>query len=169
MRATVEATELDLAKMAALIDSEGNISISTTKSNPSFHSLQITVGNVQQTLLEWCRDHFGGAIYPVFYKKRPSFRRAPIKRWRIQGFNAAAMLERCLPYFIAKQEQADIAIAFQTTFDLPRARVTPALRELREQYRLRLQSLAKKGPQQAPTVKPPQPGLGLQQGSLFAP
>ena len=164
MRGTAEATELDLARMAALIDGEGNISISTTKANPNSNSLQITVGNVQQTVLEWCRDRFGGAIYPLLYKKSPSPRRAPIKRWRIQNLEAAAMLERCLPYFFGKREQADIAIAFQTTFDVPRTRVAPALRELREQYRLQLQSLTKKGPKQAPTAKPAEP----RQGSLFA-
>ena len=141
MEPTENPTEMDFAKMAAIIDCEANISITTGK-NHRYYALQVTLGNCEFRLLEWCQARFGGFPCGHYYHKIPP-RTAPSKRWKIVGYDAAGLLESCLPHFIIKREQAQVALGFQATFGArgSRLRVTEELRQQREQLMLKLQSL----------------------------
>lgn len=167
MRATVQPTEIDLAKMAAIIDCETHIQISLNR--PRYHHLQITMANVDSRLVKWCSDRFGGAVYPQWYKKRPP-KRADATRWRLNSDEAADLLKRCFAELIIKQEEARIAIDFQKTFPHTAHRVTPEMFQLRESYHLKLKALTKRGPKpnSPQTANENTPSPSPRQRSLFA-
>jgi hypothetical protein len=141
VQTTASQEEIDNAKMAVIIDCEGTIGISSGGVR-GHYQLQVAVGNYDFRLLEWCKARFGGAIYPVFYKVVPPGRERA-KRWMVTSFTAANVLQKCLPHFIMKKEQADIALEFQATFNPQRTPtpVTEALNLKREELMRRLQSL----------------------------
>jgi len=138
-------TEIDIAKVAALIDGEANININGGL-NHRYWQLQISLGNKDFAMLDWCVARFGGKIYPNFYRKKPSSLYAPFKRWRIQNSEAANLLSLCLNHFVAKKEQADIAVRFWAIYGPSGARTSERDRMLCEELRLKLRALTKRGP-----------------------
>jgi len=154
VKPTQTPTDIDVAKMAAIIDCEGNIRIWADQKKSS-HQLHLTVGNKDFALLEWCVARFGGKIYNNF-SKTPT--RALVKRWVILGRPAADVLTVCLPHFITKRHQAEIALRFQATYPNARARITESDRQFRESLRDELLRLTRRGPrpanEQAPRMKP---------------
>jgi hypothetical protein len=160
-------SEIDLAKMAAVIDCEGHIAINYTPSNRHY-ALHVTVGNTNFRLLEWCQERFGGAIYEIFPKKKRGPEYAHAKRWRIQNAPAAELLIKCLPHFIMKRPQAEIAIRFQRTKPIPGARSSESDRVLREEFRQQLRGLTRRGPR--PTAKEitTEPSKKRDQADLFS-
>ena len=138
-------TALDFAQLAAIIDCEGHIAINSDKSHRKHH-LQVTVGNRDIRLLEWCRARFGGRIYRNIYHKDRGPNFAQVRRWRLQGPEASSALDRCQSYFIIKIDQARIAVRFQATFDNQRRRLTESVLEFRENLMRELRSLTHKGP-----------------------
>jgi hypothetical protein len=145
MQPTETPTETDFAKLAVLIDCEAHIEI-TTDAKHRYHALQITVGNRESRLLEWCVSHFKGFVCRQNYRKIPGPTYAPVRRWRVTSWEAASILNRCLPHFIFKREQAEIALEFQKTFSSPGTRITASDIDRRENLRAKLRSLTKKGP-----------------------
>lgn len=113
--AEVTPTEIDLAMMAAYIDGEGCITstvASTSKwKNPSL-SIELSVHNTDPRLVDWCQKRFGGRIYKVVHKKKEWM---DAYGWKVSCKQACEVLEACLPYFIIKREQAEIAIALEKT------------------------------------------------------
>lgn len=138
-------TELDFARLAAIIDCEGHIAINTGKTHRT-HILQVTVGNRDRRLLEWCLAHFGGFICSNVYEKTNP-RNAEVRRWRITGPTASGAIQRCLPYLIIKREQAEIVMEFRATFDRS-GRLTESILAAREDCMRRLQSFTRKGPKE---------------------
>lgn len=128
--------------------------------------LQVTVGNRDFRLLEWCHARFEGFICPQYYRKKPPATRAPMKRWRVTSWQALSALERCLPHFIIKREQAEVAIAFQKTFATRYARHTESDVLIREELRLKLRALTKKGPHVPPVQQKEE--IPNPQGNLLA-
>src|SRR5579863_3945324 len=95
-------SEVDLARIAAIIDCEGNIQLRICQA-------QITVGNKQVRLLEWCHTRFGGSVCRNDRVTR-SLRHAHLFRWVLTSArNVGPLLKKCRPYFIFKGEEADIA------------------------------------------------------------
>lgn len=105
-------TEIDYARLAAFIDGEGCICICRTGRK---HKLDVHVTNTNFILLNWCMQTFGGWTTPNKGKKQTEKRKA-LGYWRIYRRQAASLLRLCLPYFIIKREQAEVAIRFQETF-----------------------------------------------------
>lgn len=113
--AIVEPTEIDLAMMAAYIDGEGCITSTVASSskwkNPSL-SIELSIANTDPRLVDWCQKRFGGRIYRTIHKN-PNWMDA--YGWKVSCRQAREVLEACLPYFIIKREQAELAIALENT------------------------------------------------------
>ena len=112
-------SELDYVRLAAFVDGEGCISIYHRKPSKkdNVHNwkrttqLILSVRNCDPRLPLWCKEVFGGSIgrsYP-----RPPRRNSFL--WVIRYKKAADILQACMPFFLLKREQAEIAIAIQQT------------------------------------------------------
>jgi hypothetical protein len=152
-------TEVDWARLAAYIDGEGSIFIrqrkatagDVRKNQARGHSLVVTIANCDIRLLNWCRENFDGCVYrsrpdsPGVGAKYQRPRRAYFA-WIVGNAKAAHMLDKCMPYFICKKEQAEIALAFQKTVSRRnhtrwKGGLPSGLYEEREAFRLELQRL----------------------------
>lgn len=114
-------SQLDWARLAAYIDGEGCIFIhrqkqysQKAKSNWKPHYIvQVTVTNTDPRLIVWLRGNFGGFI--VSQEKSGKCR--TYFKWTAHSKACADILTNCLPYFIIKRKQAEIAIAFRATYN----------------------------------------------------
>lgn len=165
MKPTQQATDIDFIKVATIIDCEANIEISGKPGRQ--YQLLITMANTNPTLTAWCKARFGGAIYPQWYEKRPP-NRADADRWRMQSYAAADLLRKCLPHFIIKRPEAEIAISFQETFKVPYQRVSESVKILREELRQQLLALTAPGPKRPPREVKKPTAQTKAQGNLFA-
>jgi len=122
--------QLDWAKLAAYIDGEGCIQIHrqrqySKKVQPNWrphYIVQVSVTNTDPRLVVWCRERFGGYIVLKSHEKRQCF------GWYVHSARCAWVLENCLPHFVMKKAQAEIAIAFRKTYDrkyIGRGRMVP--------------------------------------------
>lgn len=104
-----DIAEMDWVRLAAYLDGEGYIGIASKDKGKHAHHLTVSVGNIDPRLTTWLLHTFGGTIRECKFKAR-------VKRfwvWRVYGHQAAELLKQCLPYFIMKRDQAEVAIAFQ--------------------------------------------------------
>jgi hypothetical protein len=114
----VSIPEIDWARLAAFIDGEGSIVIGKAKPIAKFkqksttYSLAVSITNTSEKLIAWLNHNFGGSVH----SKPPdrNWGRRPIWQWFVQEKQADIILQKCLPYFIIKREQAEIGIAFCT-------------------------------------------------------
>jgi len=119
--------DIDWARLAAYIDGEGSISIHTNRGQTALgksrnHELVVHVTNTDPRLVVWIFETFGvglayqkplsPSIIALMGKGKP-WRQVHI--WQVGAKSAALILEGCLPFFVIKREQAEIAIAFQKT------------------------------------------------------
>lgn len=111
-------TAMDAARMAMALDTDGNIDCNFRRSKPQYGpaagaTVRISVFNCDVRLLEWCLQITGvGHIdaRPARGKyHRPQF------TWMASCKQAEEVIIQCLPYFIVKREQADIALAIRRT------------------------------------------------------
>ncbi len=115
-------TEIDWARLAVLIDGEGYIGIATAFSTkrrwarPHLY-LDVRVTNTDPRVSEWCVTHFGGKVYVNKRNKNKNPKWSLAFHWAVSCNKAEAILRGCLPYFLIKREQADVALAFQATID----------------------------------------------------
>jgi hypothetical protein len=109
-------SEIDWARLAAYIDGEGCIRVAGVKGKQTWSRrvlyLEVTVANTNPRLSQWLVATFGGSIV-TYHKGHAKWK--PCFTWYISSRHAAQILERCLPYFIIKPEQAYVALAFQAT------------------------------------------------------
>ena len=101
-----EWNPIDLARLAAYIDGEGHIRISGPGKRWTDH-IGLRIANTDYKLHVWLKGTFGGYISVVrgrcqHYKKCWS--------WNASGNLSYALLKACIPYFIMKLDQAEIAI-----------------------------------------------------------
>jgi hypothetical protein len=144
MKDFTQVSEIDWAKLAAYIDGEGCISI--MKCNPAFNRqtwiLSVTVSNTDPRLPQWIKDRVGGQ----FSSQAVGTRKAtlPIFHWNVRNKQAELVLRNCLPHFVIKREQAEIAIAFRgTTTNTGRRPMDEAVVKVREEFKAQLTSLKK--------------------------
>lgn len=128
--------EIDWARLSAYIDSDGHISIASAgrkqKSGARRRYLRVAVTNTDPRLIRWLVSVFGGAV-SRYSRTNPKHRFT--MKWHASCRQAEAILQRCRPFFIAKREQAEIAIAFQQTCVYRRGHEVPAdVQTQREQY-----------------------------------
>src|SRR5438876_2163112 len=113
----VEPTEIDWVRLAAYIDGEGCISTAVAYSQPEKWKsesvyVNVSVHNTDPRLIDWILDRWGGR---VFQTKHSNQKWTTSYGWRVTCQQAREVLEKCLPYFIIKREQAEIAIALMKT------------------------------------------------------
>ena len=108
---------IEWARLAAFIDGEGCIRIATVKGHSSGSRrvmyVEVSVVNTDVRLVQWLVETFGGSTYTN--NKRSSLQHAPCFGWVASSRHAATLIAACLPYFLIKREQADVALAFQNT------------------------------------------------------
>jgi hypothetical protein len=107
------ATELvDAVYAAAFLDGEGSVNL-TANSKGNGVRVQVILVNTHMPILEWYRDHWGGAIYR-HGKMRSKWdnRRQPAFLWALTGPKALPFLEDILPHLKIKRPQTENAIAF---------------------------------------------------------
>lgn len=117
---TVVPSEIDYARLAAYIDGEGCISMSVARKREWKHdsvSVFLSVHNTDPRLIQWCLERWGGRVYKTEHNggKGKSRGWSDSYGWRVTCQQAREILEVCLPFFIIKREQAEIAIALQKT------------------------------------------------------
>jgi hypothetical protein len=142
--------EVDWARLAAFIDGEGHIRVVSKVVKARGYRqdyVEVIVGNTDPRLSVWLKDLFGGSI------PKPSASTSRCKvmyRWTIACAAAARVLQGCLPYFIIKRDQAEIALAFHSTLKRRGVKGTPDfVRASRADLKSKLHVLTARGPQPA--------------------
>lgn len=104
-----EDSSVDWAKLAAYIDGEGYICLRGETVGSRSHTMMLRIGNTDPRLTVWLQERFGGKV-----NRRVASKQAKhiFYQWRVSGKHAAALLEKCLPHFVMKRDQAEIAIAY---------------------------------------------------------
>lgn len=151
-------SEIDWARLAALIDGEGHIQIAMCrhKSNKAgraeYEYVNLGIANTDPRLHEWLVSRFGGKVYVQVRngKAKKAVERGhlwkPAYRWNVACVHACDLLERARPYFILKGEQADIALALQRTKRMFGVKGMPnEVIEERTKLRAQLKLLTKRG------------------------
>lgn len=143
-------SQVDWARLAAYIDGEGCIRIAGVKGATPYSRrvlyIEVTVTNTDLRLTAWLKATFGGSVYiSKQHKNNPKY--SPAAAWVTGSRHAALLLEYCLPYFIIKREQADVALAFQRTIITDRryGRTGRPIELIDAQHRLREQLQTLKG------------------------
>lgn len=104
-----ESSSVEWAKLAAYIDGEGYICLRAEHAGGRSHTLILRIGNTDPRLTTWLRETFGGTVNRRIAHKKAT---RMFYQWRINGRKAATLLQNCLPHFIMKRDQAEVAIAF---------------------------------------------------------
>ena len=129
--------------MATFIDAEGSIIISNR--GDGSYSIRVQVSNTDIRLMNWLKMRFGGSFSSV---RASNARCKPSYLWGTNCRKAAHLLRGCLPYFILKREQADVALAYQSLLEMGRNQQRPLSVidiEAREGLRAKLKLLNKRG------------------------
>lgn len=131
--------EKDFVYAAGFFDGEGCVYVTTLKHKHYLGGvtlyLALAVGNTNKAVLEWLQETFGGKLY---LHKRVE-RRKPYWRWQLDRAHTTSFLKGVLPYLKIKQEQALLAIEFQS-YKFHKGRKT-FKRERQEEIRRELQRL----------------------------
>src|ERR1700724_1637188 len=107
-------TQIDWAGLAAFIDGEGTIVI--IKARLHYTQLVIRVANTDPRLPLWCKQVFGGKVYASSPSRSGLSTRRNFYSWATQSQKAEDILRECLPHFLLKREQAEVALAYRETF-----------------------------------------------------
>jgi hypothetical protein len=114
-------TDTDFARLAAYIDGEGSININKFG---NYDCVRLDVFNTDPRLIVWLKRTFGGgATYREFPNEHQRF---PKYSWYIGAQKCCDLLEKCMPYFVIKREEAELVIAFQATKKYHRWNPLPA-------------------------------------------
>src|SRR6266478_2274849 len=123
-------TAIDWAMMAAYLDGEGSVLINPRRSRvgsgdgmfqdiASTFYLKITVANTDPRLVAWCKAKFGGTFKDANSRAYYVGRNIKIAwHWSASSTRAAWILYNCMPYFVIKDEQANIGIQLQESMTL---------------------------------------------------
>ena len=100
--------QTDLAYLAGLVDGEGTVSCSITKTKKGCYALhkQFSIFNTNPNLISWITVRFGGLVHS----------RVRSEKWKTEyqvkwsAEDATKLLTQILPYLVIKKEQAEIFI-----------------------------------------------------------
>jgi hypothetical protein len=145
-------TREDCIRLAMAIDCEGSIQITRLRArngckNPP-HMLLVNLANTDMRLPLWCRQTFGGTFYMP--KVLTGYQKKKMWCWQITAGKAEEIIRMCLPYFIIKREQAEVALLFRETYK-PRHHedgVPVEVIEQRDKFKVELSRLKKELPAQ---------------------
>ena len=155
-------TEIAWAKLAAFIDGEGSIYITILKHrDPAvramrYNQLVVSVTNTDPRLPLWCRDTFGcGSINKNRGNEKKDRGWKNGLSWRVYSKQAEWVIQNCLPHFVIKREQAEIALAYRKTFKHRGGHdhITATEKEFREAAYLELQRLKHEHPAPAELIQ----------------
>lgn len=108
-------TNEELAYIAGFFDGEGSITIhhnckpSPRGKNPN-HTLQVSIGNTDPSVVEWIHRHFGGNLA---YRTETRANHRSTVQWFARAKIGADFLIWIIPFLRMKRAQAEIAIEFQ--------------------------------------------------------
>lgn len=115
-----EVSKIDWARLAMAIDGEGTITTGRytqdgCKEKNTGILLFIIVSNSDPRLCHWCKETFGGG---VFYAAKPRtdkghYGKKQVFMWKVHSATAEWVLRNCLPYFVIKREQAEVALSLR--------------------------------------------------------
>lgn len=137
--------EVELAYTAGVIDGEGSIYI-VKSSKRGQQKLHVEVHMTSYVITKWLQDIFGG-FHGFRGAQKPNHKDSYL--WGVCDGKALKFLELVLPYLKLKSAQASLGIRFQNTKQLGVSRLRPLTEELcheREQMRLQMKELNKRGP-----------------------
>jgi len=135
-------SEIDWARAAAYMDGEGSILIvrrgkKRYDAGKGFY-LDVRMTNTDPRLIHWFKERFDGS---VIHELRRSKKHRDCYRWHITCQAAARFIEGVLPYLIIKREQAEVALAFQSTLRGAGTRVSEDAARERELFKQELSDL----------------------------
>jgi hypothetical protein len=139
---TASASEVDWARLASFIDGEGTIYINKSARRKATFSpryfLSVSITNSSPLLMDWLKRIFFGTVYLV--KNSSPLTKKVMMRWQLNERQAQTVLEKCLPYFVVKREQAEIGLAFMRlrSENWSRKKVSDEVLAVRESYRLQI-------------------------------
>jgi hypothetical protein len=122
--------EHELSWAAGFFDGEGNVNISQD-------GLQVSVFNTYKPAVDKFQEMFGGNIT---IRKGKQGKQRDCYMWFTSTGTAAMILRLLRPYLVVKQEQARIAIEFQSTKGYTRAKPSAEVVELRETLKNQLKA-----------------------------
>lgn len=115
-------TAADWARLAAYIDSEGCIAISKMVNKSRYgtgrmwtnYQVMVQLVNTDPRLNVWLGRFDVNASYKTRPNSSSKFSNAlPLHTWIVRGWSAHYILTNCLPYFVLKLDQAELALSFQ--------------------------------------------------------
>lgn len=113
-RPLADLPDIDWARLAAFIDGEGCIrTVSQKRRGRDYMFPEISISNQDPRLIAWCRERFGGYVSHQGPPARNVKRRHRIFRWYASCSVAHEIFLGCLPYFVIKRNQAEMAITFR--------------------------------------------------------
>lgn len=122
-------TELELAYLAGVIDSDGAISIiidrwrtKTGGKSPAYQEF-IAIQQVQTEALEMLAGAFGGRVR---WQKPQAVTRKPTYAWDLRNKSAVGAIRSLLPFLRIKRRQAEIVLALRAIKDRGRKANTEA-------------------------------------------
>lgn len=134
-------SDVDWARLAAFIDSEGCIRIHCNsphrKTGHRYHGIQITIAQRDNALTDWLYAKFGGHLYRS--KNVPG--KTTMNYWRVSTYLSVEILLRCLDYFVVKRDQAEIALEYRDTIQRTTRKVPEEVKLKQEALRLKLDAL----------------------------
>lgn len=112
VRKLERVSKIDWARLAAFIDGEGCITIASSprrgRAARPQHETRFTINNTSPVLYDWLLSTFGGGVRVIHHKNV-----RPVYSWVLNELQVEQVIKRCLPYFIIKRRQAEIALAFR--------------------------------------------------------
>jgi hypothetical protein len=107
----------DWIRLAAFIDAEGTIAIKNLRTKSGRYSqLIVAIANTDPRLPMWCKENFDGLLYASDDNAKKSSKQRRFWRWITHSAQAEEIIRGCLPYFLLKREQGEIALAYRKTF-----------------------------------------------------
>jgi hypothetical protein len=115
-------SETQLAYLAGIIDGEGTIGIVRFTSKQKLASgevksytrteARLTIYNCNVAMMDWLERHLGGKRRLV---PRSKENWKPNYSWETHSVKASRLLKAVYPYLVAKAEQADLVMRYQST------------------------------------------------------
>ena len=112
-------TDVEIAYAAGLIDGEGYVGVTRTRTNKAAkgcrrgvsYRTMVTVSMTDMRALKFLQRVAGNGRFTKIKKQKRSHRQA--WRWTLWSRQAANFLKLIRPYLVIKAEAADVCIAFQ--------------------------------------------------------
>lgn len=97
-------SDLELAYTAGVIDGEGCITVSMSRS----FRVRLQVTNTNTGLIDWLAERFGGHVKTRKRMGKPNWKTS--YDWTVSTVAARDILVQVMPYLVIKRRQAEIAI-----------------------------------------------------------